>query len=96
MKQNSVLTQELEQLLAKECSLYERYGELLKAEHQWITRFDAEKLNAITLRRAELQDELCSLAAHTKKFPAGVALHFPPQRRRSGASAERRIRVSRG
>ena len=85
------IVKQLEDLLVREGEHYRRYLKLLVEERSVVTRFNAEKLQQVTLKRAELYDKLRACHAERleimRAFPESlgsnlrtvITHHFPPQ-----------------
>jgi hypothetical protein len=52
------IVRSLENVLNKECKLYKQYISILQEERSYITNFDADKLTALTAKRAALYDDM--------------------------------------
>ena len=54
------IVREIEALLIQECGLYRDYLAVLTEERGWFSRFNAEKVEGLTVKRAELYEAMLS------------------------------------
>ena len=66
MRQDSRTLKELELLLKQEIQLYEDYLATLIEEEKWVTRFKQDKIQALTISRAKLCEQM--LAAQDQRL----------------------------
>jgi hypothetical protein len=60
------LIRQLGNLLEMECSLYEEFMALLKEQRRWLTKFNAEKFEALNVRRSEIHRKMQT--AHAQRL----------------------------